>query len=407
MRQDKLAHIFLICSILLGAMVPVALGFGTDISIPEFLFLAAVVSTITTFVIAFAKEKLRLIVSYMKNPRDLGILVAIGLLQYAVWGFGFLYAERVVSVALAAAVYRTSPLLMLLFIPYFLRERITKFQIAALVLAFAGLYFALSGGNILINGLSNAPIMGLLFMVALSSAFTSVMLKKYMFEISSSMFVFSLANMFFFGALLLSGSFSFTALKMTDLLGILYMGVIGNALLGIIYYSALRMLKTTFVTNLYFLSPFITFIYSAIIFGEAIQPYYILIALLVGTGLLIQKFDLTGGKYVSRTKGLVFFDVTSAFINTQEERIQKVIKNGGKVLAVKLHAKHREKVSLAMVSNTNVKVHLFTELDGLVKNEESLFIREIMGADEEEMILMAGGNSKDSEMEINEVVSRV
>ena len=404
MRLNLLAYVFLTLSILLGAMVPVAFALGTSMNIPEFLFIVSIIASITTFIFVLAKGKISKLVAYIKNPKDLGILAIIGILQYALWGYGFLYAERFVSVSLAAAVYRTFPLLMLIFLPFVLRERVTRYQIVALSLAFVGLYIALSGGSLLPGASSNLPIIALLVVVAFSNAFTSVMIKKMMFDIHSSMFLFNVFNALLFGGIFFLGGFAASPISMSALIGIIYMGVIGNATLGIMYYSALRMLKTTLVTNLYFLSPFITFIYSFLIFGEAIKPYYIIIAILVAAGIFIQRLDTKGGSYLPKNKKArrnVIFDVTSAFINSNEDKIHKVIKGGGRVLAVKLEAKFRDAAQSAISSASGYKTHLYTDLHDAITRDEAIFIREIMGVESDEMVLMSAGESAQSETELD------
>ncbi|MDE1762078.1 MAG: EamA family transporter [Candidatus Micrarchaeota archaeon] len=407
MRLNALAYVFLISSILLGALVPVAFGFGTKMNIPEFLFLVSIAASATMLVFVVLKGRTSRLIEYLTNPRDLGVIAAIGILQYAVWGYGFLYAERFVSVSLAAAIYRTFPLLMLIFLPFVLRERVTKYQVAALGLALLGLVIALSG-SLNISAGSDFPIILLLIGVALSNAFTSVMIKKMMFDIYSSMFLFNITNSILFGSIFLLGGFSPSPISASELIAIAYMGVVGFSTLGVMYYSALRMLKTTLVTNLYFLSPFLTFIYSFFIFGEAIRPYYIAIAALVGVGLFLQKADALGGTYLQKGKqeAQTIFDVTSAFINCEEERINSVIKRGGRVLAVKMSAKHKEALNMAIFSQNGFRTHLYTDLHNTIKRDEAQFIREIMGIEQGEIALLSAGEPTQSEQELRELSAR-
>ena len=407
MRLNALAYIFLVASILLGALVPVAFGFGTKMNIPEFLFLVSVIASATMLAFVVLKGKASRLIEYLTSPRDLGVIAAIGVLQYALWGYGFLYAERFVSVSLAAAIYRTFPLLMLLFLPLILRERVTKYQVAALSLALVGLVIALSGG-LGIGDVTNFPVILLLIGVALSNAFTSVMIKRMMFDIYSSMFLFNLTNAVLFGAIFILGGFSPSPISTSELMGIAYMGVVGFSTLGIMYYSALRILKTTLVTNLYFLSPFLTFVYSFFIFGEAIKPYYLAIAALVGVGLFLQKADTLGGTYLQKSNdgAKTIFDVTSAFVNSEEERINSVIKRGGRVLAIKMSAGHKEALNMAILSANSFKTHLYTDLHAAIKHDEAEFIREIMGIEQGEIALMSAGEPSQSEQELRELSVR-
>lgn len=73
--------------------------------------------------------------------------------------------------------------------------------------------------------------------------------------------------------------------------------------------------------------------------GEAIKPYYLLIAVFVAAGLLIQRVDFEGGKYLSKSKkksNYLIYDVTSAFVNTSNNKMYSMLKGNGRVLAVKV-----------------------------------------------------------------------
>ncbi len=193
-----LANTYLLFALLLGALLPVMLDIGTSISTYEFLFLAYAVSIPTSLLFVLATGNGKKLVRYLSNKHDFAIIASIGLLNYAFLEFGLSYAERFVSSSLATIVYRTYPILMLLFVPFVLHERITKYQLGALCLAFVGLYIAIGGGTLQLFSGANMGIILFLIVVALAGALATVLVKRYVYDMETSMFIFNLANFAFF-----------------------------------------------------------------------------------------------------------------------------------------------------------------------------------------------------------------
>jgi len=396
MDIKRLANTYLVLALMLGALLPVMLDLAPGMSIYEFLFLAYLISVFVSLGFVVASGKKERLIGYIKNRRDFALIAGIGLLNYALLEFGLTYAERFVSASLATVVYRTYPLLMLAFLPFVLRERISKYQIAALSLGVIGLGIAVGGGAIGFLSGSNVPIISLLIVVALAGALATVLVKKYSYDMESSMFIFSLANFVLFSALFALNGFPTAAISAGSLVAILYVGIVYNVFVGFMYYGALRMLKTTFVTNVYFLSPFITFIFAYLILGEAIQPYYLVIAVLVTAGILIQKLDRVGGTYRASSRArtnLLIFDVTGGFVDSGEVGIIESIEGGGRVLAAKIDVAHRG--HLDNVVSGNDYANVFTESH--VAKRESDFVKDVLGAREKDFIIIKAGDADEGE----------
>ena len=412
MEIKKGAYGYLIFTAIAGPMMPVMLAIGGQtLNIYEFLFLAYLLAVPSSLALVFATKKQHRLLGYLKNKRDLALICLIGLLNYSFLEFGTTYAERFISVALATVVYRSWPLIMLVFLPFILRERISKYQILALLLGFASIYFAFAGGGLNIFTGSNTLIILFMIGVAVTSALAAVLAKKYSFDTESSIFLFSVANMAFFGILFLVNGAPVTRIPTSGIMAILYTGIVYNVLVAFTYYAALRRLRTTYVTNTIFLGPFVTFIYAALVIGQPLSIYYIVIALMVSSGILVQRLDTVGGSYKAKTAAtaqhIALFDVTSAFIDTNVDSIHEVIKNGGKVLAIKVHSSKTEVLSKMLESGVikeadEIVYYLDTDL-GMVRESESKFIAEIMGKGDGERILMGAGNPDSSEQFLNRV----
>jgi drug/metabolite transporter (DMT)-like permease len=402
------AYLFIMCSLIGGALFPIAFKIAVDnnVNIYSFMFLAYLIASAASFVMVVANKKTSRLKSYFKVPKEFLFIGLLGFINLAFVDYGMIYAEKFISASLATVVYRTQPLLMLMFLPLLLRERVTKIQMGALMLGFAGIYIALSRGSASIFFGADAGIILFLVSMTLISAFATVYLKRYNTDMESTMFIFnSFAAVIAFGLFLLTGA-QLPAFNFNSAMSLLYIGIAANAIVPFCYYSGFRILKTTFVTNLYFLSPFITILFAGVFLSEPIYPYYIVIAVLVAVGLLAQKLDKKGGTYVARSANnspVTIYDVTSAFTDTNVEAIRNTIKGSGRVLAIKLNHAHAHHIRSVKPHENGV---VYTDGDkNYVSQAQASFLKEIMGKAEDELVVMFAGNPSHAEGYLNEIWS--
>ena len=399
------AYLFIVCSLVGGALFPIALkvAAGNGVNIFTFMFLAFLIATPASLLLVVVRGKINRLRGYIKNPKVYLMLGIVGFLDLAFVDYGIFYAEKTISASLATVVYRIQPLLMLLFIPILLREKISKVQVVALVLGLAGVYIALSGGSLSIFSGANVGIVSFLVAVTLISAFATVLLKRYTTDMESSMFIFNSVALLVSAALFVFSGAKLPALSSGSLVSLIYIGIIADVTVPFFYFSAFRVLKTTVVTNLYFLSPFITVLFASLLLQEAIYPYYIVVAVLVTIGIAMQRFDRRGGSYVAKTKksNTSLFDVSAAFINTENEVIHNFIKGGGRVLAITMKKEH---VQHARRPRPHEKGVAYTDDDEMFVNRaQASFISEIVGKAADESVLMFAGNPDAGEIYLTEI----
>ncbi|MGC9190715.1 MAG: DMT family transporter [Candidatus Micrarchaeia archaeon] len=404
MKISTKANSYLILALLSGALLPIMLGIAGSMNIFGFLVLAYALAIPTAYMLTVKSGSKETMLKYVKDKKKFLQIALIGLLNYAFLEFGLTFAERYISASLATVVYRSYPLLMLLFLPLLLREKVTKYQAAALVLAFAGLYFAITGGSAFSIGSDSAMIVFLIG-IAMASAIATILVKKYMFNMESSMFIFSIANfILFLVAFIITGA-NFGKVSILDIISILYVGIVYNVFTSFMYYSSLRTLKTTIVTNFYFLSPFITFVFAYLLLGEAIKPYYISIAVLVAIGMVIQNFDKLGGTYLAKNKAksankAPIFDVSGAFAEAKDPLLKSVLDNGGRILATKVRSS--EPYSTAEFINNALKGEGVIVLhDGIAQRSsfknEYVFVKDVLGAESNDVIVLKAGKPDEGE----------
>ena len=161
------AYALLVLTLFSGALIPVLLIFAKGVNIYEFFLMLYGVSVPVSIAFVVYRGRLGELVASVKNPRRLALLCFTGIITYLPIEFGMAFAEKYVSASLATAVFRLSPLLMLLLLPALLRERLSKYQIAALLLAFIGLFIGISAGNPLAI-LQNSNIGIVIFLIVMA-----------------------------------------------------------------------------------------------------------------------------------------------------------------------------------------------------------------------------------------------
>jgi drug/metabolite transporter (DMT)-like permease len=407
------ASIFLYTSLFSGASFPVLLYFLRGINISELFFLVFLFNVPSALFFVLASGRKDILLSYLKNRKTLLMIGITGVLIYVPTEMLIGYAEHYVSASLATVVFRTSPLLMLLLLPTVLRERLTKAQIVALMLGFIGIYVAITSGNVssVLSGThgTDYAIIAMLLVAAFSYALSSVLVKRYVFDMQSSLFIYSVFMLAISGISFAASGFPLSHISIPEMALILYAGIVYNVYSFYIYFYAFRILKTTFSTNLYFLSPFITFVFAYLVLGEAIKPYYLVIGALVSIGILIQRLDVIGGTYRVRraSSGLrnsVLFDVTGAFADTGEVAIRNTLSGGGRVIALKVDGRHADAVH-GFVSESGMPGIFTDRHDRIVREAE--FVRGVVEAGENDLVVMKAGPSDEAERFFADLKSRI
>ena len=393
-----LANSYLLIGIVLNAIWPIALQVAGSINVYEFLFLENAVAVVGSLLLLKTVRRRSSIMELLKSRRALIFVAIVALLNYAVPDFGMLLAEHLISASLAAVTFRSYPILMLLFIPFVLKERTTKYQFASLAIAFAAIFLVIyplqgpmpSGGALLGIGLA--------LVAALSNALALVIMKRYVHETENALFLFNLIGFALFAVLFIANGLPLGAISTTGWLAILYAGLLYSVVSAYGFYFALKTLKTTVVTNLYFFVPFVTFIFANLLLGQPFSLYCIIPAIMLVCSMLVQKLDKKGGTYATQRKGLdsmQIFDVTGAFIRTEEQEIASLIRSGGRAFAVKVNHAHSGFVE--ELSKENTTMIITRTKNKLV--QEMKFIDEVLGTGADEIaVVVAGGNEECEEV---------
>ena len=179
----------------------------------------------------------------------------------------------------------TSPLFTVIFAYFFLRDKVTRMQVAGLVLGFLGAFLVASNGSF-------ASLYGdwrgfiLLFLSAASYAGSLIIYKRFLtgFEpITLNMLQLFFATIGLFVWILISNpnSLGLVDFNTTFLMTLLYTTIFGTVIANLIFMALVRQRGPTWFSMWLFLSPVSGVAISSLVIGETLLPVQIVGMLLV------------------------------------------------------------------------------------------------------------------------------
>ncbi len=400
-------YILMIATLLLASSTPIAYKFASGISALELLFFVSLTGTVFSGVLVLVKGKQKNVVEYFTKPRQFAAMAIVGILTFTFLSFTLSYAAHYVSAAMIGIVYRTWPLMLIAIAPFIIREKITRWDALAVLVGFSGLFATLIGNTSISIPLVAIPFVVLLLLGAFGDAIASAVQKRYNYEMYSSLFAYNVISFaiflpltFYFHAIQLSG------LSTTTLYAIAFLGVVQNVMLTFFFVVTLRTVKTSLLGNVLISAPFVTMMLGYALLGEPIEPYYIVIAVSVVIGVVIQRLAPKTTTYLSKNKdkskrpGFLLYDVSSAFANTENAMIYDVLKGSGRALAFCKRIEGADQLAAhhKIVEEENKAAKnciIFTNKMQNVKpplNEEIAFIKDIMGYGDQDLLVVGVGD---------------
>lgn len=393
-------YALLVAALLIAASMPIAFKLGSAIPTVTLLLYMSIVGTITSFLMMMKRGSAPQIKKIFQNRRQLVALVTIGFLAFALEPLALAYAEHYVSADLAAVVFRTWPIILILLAPFIIRERTTKWDIAGAVIGFLGLAATLIGNTAISLPLYALPFVGIVLFAAFIDALSTAISKRYNYELTSSIFIYNIVTLVVFVPLAIyTNAWQLPVLTLPVIFSVLFLGVLTQAVFAFMFYEAVRLVRTPLASTAFIGASFITMLFSAIFLGEAVQPYYIVIAVAVVIGVAVQKLAPKHvGNFLASKKNkpgesqMPLYDITSAFLNTKNAEIASTMKGNGRVLAFCTGVRNSDAIERCLAAMDGDGCFLFTDKHSIADADEMDFIREIMGANESHLVVMGSGD---------------
>ncbi len=289
MKQQQKAYLFALSAILLWSTVGSAFKISLRyISFIELLFYAAFVSSITLFIVLVFSKKLPLILKL--KPANFLRAALLGFLNPFLYYVFLLQAYNLLLAQEAGTLNYIWPVVLVLLSIPLLKQKIGWLSLSAILISFLGTViigtqghlFSLKFGNVTGVGLAvGSAIFWALFWIFNVKDKTDAVVKLFL------NFVFGLIFITIF--LLFTAGFS--APSMLGLAGAAYLGLFEMGITYILWLTALKLsLTTAKVSNLVYLSPFISLFFIRFAVGETILISTVLGLMMIVGGILIQQY---------------------------------------------------------------------------------------------------------------------
>ena len=397
MKIKLLGYLLLAIALLLSASMPIAFKLGSNIGPLKLMLYASLVGTVASFMLTLAKGTTKQALGYFTQKRPFMVMATFGVFDYTLLTLIFSYSTHFISASLVAVVYRTWALMLVLLAPFIIRERISKYDVLAVLIGFSSFAIVALQGTPISMPLAVLPFVGIVLLGAFLDSFTNAVTKRYSYELTSSIFAYNLIAFAIFLPLAIAfNQAGIAGIGISDMIAIGFIGIIVDVALTFAFVSAIRMLNVTLVSTSNILVPFITILLSYVLLAEPIYWYYFVIAIGVAAGLLVQRFAPKGTNYIAKKKNrysYAIFDVSGAFANTESPLVYKMLKGDGRALAIKIANSRRmyEAMEQNMKSAEGLVIFPTHKPHSEVKMDEIEFINDIVGAKPNDLVLVGIG----------------
>ena len=251
----------------------------------QILLISSLFAFIFLFIVNLFKGYLKEIKNYtIKDYVEIVILGTLGTFLYNL----FLYLGiNTLQASQAFILNYLWPIMIVIFACLILKEKLTKRKIIAVLLSFIGVILVTSNGDIL--NIEINSIVGMIYCILAAVAYGlfSVLNKKKNYNNYVSMML------FYFTSFCISLIYSLITKKifipeLNQLLGLLWRGIFTCAIAFTSWAIALKEGDTTKISNMAYITPFLSLIWTSVILKENIKISSILGLIIIIMGIFIQ-----------------------------------------------------------------------------------------------------------------------
>lgn len=257
----------------------------------QLLWASSLFSGLFLFFVNFFSGKLKLLRKY--KPQDFLISIAIGLPGTFFYYLFYYFGASLMPASQAFIINYLWPIMSLLFATIILKEKLTLRNALAITISFLGIVVIMIGeiGNHKYSFWLGAVscILG-----AVSYGIFTALNKKYPFDKSLSMMTNYLVT-FFLTTIINCVSGKLFIPNMLQIIGIAWNGIFTMAIANTLWILALSNESTGKISNLAYITPFLSIIWSSILLDEVMTANSILGLVIIVLGIIIQlKNDKKG-----------------------------------------------------------------------------------------------------------------
>lgn len=286
--KEKLAYILVILtSLLWGSSATVGKIVLKNLSNFQILFYISFIAFVSLFIISWKKGSLNQVKSYTKRDYfNFAYMGFIGVFLYDIFFYGALMHAPAQEVFI---VNYTWPVWVGIFSCILIKEKFSIKKAIAIGMGFVGIYLVVSKGkmNVAVE-IGNMKGYAMALMGAVCYGIFSVLGKKHNYDKFLSM-MFYYAFTFIYISIYLCIFYYIPTINFKEFLGLIWLGAFSGGIASVLWSLALKHGDTFKMSNMIFLTPFISLIYTHFILGDRIYVSSFIGLLFIIIGILIEK----------------------------------------------------------------------------------------------------------------------
>lgn len=282
----KKEYIYAIISVLLwsttATVTKLLLG---NLDSMQILLLGSLFAVIFLFIINYIKGNLKEIKNY--KLKDYFKIFIIGILGTFLYNLFLYLGINTMQASQAFIINYLWPIMTVIFACIILKEKITIRKIIAIIISFIGVIIVSSNGNLL--NIEKSSIIGTIYCIfgAISYGLFSVLNKKQNYNKYTSMMLFYLSSFCISLIYCLCAKKTFIP-ETNQFLGLLWIGVFTKAIAFTTWALALEKGDTARISNIAYITPFISLVWTSVILREKLSIYSVLGLVIIILGIFIQ-----------------------------------------------------------------------------------------------------------------------
>lgn len=288
MENQWKSYLYAMISILLWSTVASAFKISLRyVNFLQLLFYSSIVSLSILFLILLFQNKLHLLKTYSRKEYLHSIL--LGFLNPFLYYIVLFKAYSLLPAQEAQSLNYTWPIMLVVLSALLLKQKITFKNIFAILIGFIGVIIITTKGNFSSLDFSNPLGIGLAIASSLLWAlFWIYSMKDKRYEVAK-LFLNFLFGFIFILIVILSFS-KIEILSVEGFLGVSYVGLFEMGITFVLWLKALNLSKTTAkISNLLFLTPFISLLFIYFVVGEKILFSTLIGLIFIVAGILLQQ----------------------------------------------------------------------------------------------------------------------
>ena len=251
----------------------------------QILLLSSLFSFIFLLIINCINGSIKEIKKY--KTKDYLIIFALGVIGIFLYDLFFYLGINAMQASQAFIINYLWPIMTVLFACIILKEKFTIRKIIAIIISFIGVIIVSSNGNLL--SIEKSSLMGTIYclLAALLYGLFSALNKKQNYNKYTSMMLFYF-NSTIISLIYVIATKRFFVPELSQTLGLLWIGIFTSAVAYTSWALALAKGDTARISNIAYLTPFISLVWTGIVLKEKISFYSVLGLVIIVLGIFIQ-----------------------------------------------------------------------------------------------------------------------